>query len=78
MFRKIDQGPQGLWLGLKGFTDGAKGYSLPQEIEKAREASYFSSIFIFTTCNGIFSTPIAIYIALLYNVLNKNAGPHSQ
>ena len=38
----MDQGPQVLWLGPKVPTDGAKGRSLPQELEKAREAGYFS------------------------------------
>ena len=25
-------------------TDGGEGYSIPQELEKAREAGYFSSL----------------------------------
>ena len=41
----MDQIPQGLWVGP---TDGAEGYSLPQELEKAREVGYFSSVFINT------------------------------
>ena len=43
----MDQSPQGLWLGPKDPTDGAVGCSLPQELEKARKADYFSCIFIF-------------------------------
>ena len=42
IFRKVDQGPQGLWLGPKGPTDGTEGYSVPQS--KACEAVYFSSL----------------------------------
>ena len=40
----MDQGPQGLWMGQKGPTDGAEGYSPLQELEKASEAGYFSSL----------------------------------
>ena len=40
----MDQIPEGLCLGPKGPNDGAEGYSLPQELEKAREAGYFSSV----------------------------------
>ena len=43
MFRKMDQILQSLWVDPKGPTDGVQGYSLPQELEKAREADYFSS-----------------------------------
>ena len=46
IFHKIDQGPQGLWLGAKEPTDGAEGCNLPQELEKAWEAGNFSSITI--------------------------------
>ena len=38
-----DQSPQGLGMGPKAPTDGAEGYSLPQELEKAPESSYISS-----------------------------------
>ena len=34
IFRKIHQGPQ-------GFTNGSKGFSSSQELEKARKAGYF-------------------------------------
>ena len=37
----MDQIQQGFWVGPKGPTDGAKGYSLPQDLEKAREAANF-------------------------------------
>ena len=37
IFRKLDQIPQGFWVGLKGPTDEVEGYSLPQELEKAGE-----------------------------------------
>ena len=37
-FRKIHQGPQGLWMGPKGPPAGAKCCNPPQELEKAREA----------------------------------------
>ena len=47
IFRKMDQGPQVLWLGPKGPTDGAQSCSLSQELEKPREAGYFTSSFIF-------------------------------
>ena len=47
MGRKMDQIQQGLWEGLKGPIDGAKGYSLLQELERARKVDYFSSISIF-------------------------------
>ena len=39
----MDQGPQGLWMGPKGPPAGAEGCNPPQELEKAREAGYFSS-----------------------------------
>ena len=39
----MDQDPQGFWLGPKGPTDGAEGSSLPQELERAKEAGNFSS-----------------------------------
>ena len=32
----MDQGAQGLWFGPKDPTDWAEGYSLLQELEKAR------------------------------------------
>ena len=35
----MNQGPQGLWLGPKGPTDGTEGCSLQQELEKAREVN---------------------------------------
>ena len=41
MFR-IHQDLQGLCMVLKGPTDGAEGCNPPQEVEKAREAGYFS------------------------------------
>ena len=34
-------------MGLKGPSYGTKGYSLPQQSEKAPEAGYFSSIYLF-------------------------------
>ena len=37
------QDPQGLWMGPKGPLDGAASCSPPQELEKDREAGYFSS-----------------------------------
>ena len=40
-FRKIHQGEQGLWIGP---ADGAESFSPPQELEKARETGYFSSV----------------------------------
>ena len=47
-FCKINQGSQGLWMGPKGRTVGAKRCSSPQELEKTLEAGYFSSILIYT------------------------------
>ena len=44
MFCKIDQGPQGLWMGPNGPTFEAQGSSPPQKLEKARKAGYFSSM----------------------------------
>ena len=44
MFRKIYQGPQGLWMGPKG----PLGWSPLQELEKARKAGYFSNLLIKT------------------------------
>ena len=38
IFCKMVQILQVLCLGPKGPNDGAEGYSLPQELEKAREA----------------------------------------
>ena len=35
----MDQDSQGIWLGPKGPTGGAKGCSFPQELEKARKAT---------------------------------------
>ena len=34
-------------MGPKGPLAGAEGCNPPQELEKAREAGYFSSVFIF-------------------------------
>ena len=42
----MDQDPQGLWMGPKGPPDGAEGSSTLQELEKAPEAGYFSSLYI--------------------------------
>ena len=39
----FEKGPQGLLMGPKGPTDRAEGCIPPQELEKAREAGYFSS-----------------------------------
>ena len=38
---------QGLLLGPKGQTDIDEGYSLLQELGKARKAGYFSSVLNF-------------------------------
>ena len=38
IFRKMDQGPQGLLFGPLGPTDGA------EELEKAHKGGYFSSL----------------------------------
>ena len=46
IFRKIHQGPQVLWMGPKGPPAGAGGCNPPQELEKAREAGYFSCLVI--------------------------------
>ena len=46
MSAKIYKGPQGLWTGSKGLIDRAEGQSPPQELEKGREAGYFSSVMI--------------------------------
>ena len=40
-FRKMDQIPQGLWVGPKGSTVEAV---LKQELKKAREGGYFYSV----------------------------------
>ena len=47
----MNQGPQGLWIHLKDPTDEAEGYSLQQELEKARETSYFSNELINQSVN---------------------------
>ena len=44
IFRKLDEIPQGLWVGPKVPTNGAEGFSFPQELEKARQTGYFSSM----------------------------------
>ena len=43
IFRKLDEGPQGVWMGPKGPTDEAEGCNPPQEVEKAQKAVYFST-----------------------------------
>ena len=49
----------GLFSGIflaKWINDGAHEYSLPQELEKAREAGYFSSnIYNMYLCESIFT-----------------------
>ena len=35
IFRKMNQGSEGLWLGTKGPTDKVEGCNLLQEIDKA-------------------------------------------
>ena len=55
----MDQGPQGLWLGP---NEGVEGYSLPQELEKACEAGYSSSYFIFFGVNTFYiQQPIPLF-----------------
>ena len=44
----MDQIPQGLWVGPKGPTVEAVGYSLQQELEKACKSGYFSNIMIYS------------------------------
>ena len=41
MFRKMDQIPQGFWVGAKGHTVGAEGNSLPQDLEKVTFLVWF-------------------------------------
>ena len=43
----MDQDPQGLGMGPEGPPDGVGGCSPPRELEKARQASYFSGQIIF-------------------------------
>ena len=54
--------------GPLGGPEGPQWYSLPQELEKAREAGYFSSIYIYIDLDFFFNS--YFYKYLINSILN--------